>query len=77
MSVSNEYYKVFYYVARYKSFSKAAKALLSSQPNITRIIGNLESELGCKLFERTNQGAVLTPAGENLYKYAEAAALPL
>jgi len=73
MSVSNEYYKVFYYVARYKSFSKAAKALLSSQPNITRIIGNLESELGCKLFERTNQGAVLTPAGENLYKYAEAA----
>ena len=73
MSVSNEYYKIFYYVARYKSFNKAAKALMSSQPNITRVINNLEGELGCKLFKRTNQGVTLTTAGENLFKYAETA----
>lgn len=47
MSVSYEYYKIFYYVAKYRSFNKAAAVLSNSQPNISshvnipqRISGN-------------------------------------
>lgn len=69
MSISYEYYKIFYYVARYKSFNQAAKVLLNSQPNIARAINNLESELNCTLFERSHKGVTLTKHGEVLYGY--------
>ena len=36
MDVNFEYYKIFYYVAKYHNFTKAAQALNNSQPNITR-----------------------------------------
>ena len=39
-----DYYRIFFYVARYKSFSKAAEALNNNQPNITRYMNILESE---------------------------------
>ena len=45
-----DYYRIFYYVAKYKSFSKAAKFLHNNQPNITRCMNIMESELGCTLF---------------------------
>ncbi|MBR1477212.1 MAG: LysR family transcriptional regulator [Lachnospiraceae bacterium] len=73
MSISYEYYKIFYYAALHKNFSKAANELHNSQPNITRIIGNLEDELGCKLFERSNKGLTLTRAGETLFYYVNSA----
>ncbi len=73
MSVSYEYYKVFYFVGKYKSFSKAAKALNNSQPNITRTMNNLETELGCKLFIRSNKGVSLTPEGEKLFLHVQSA----
>ena len=34
MDVNFEYYKIFYYVAKYHNFTKAAQALNNSQPNI-------------------------------------------
>ena len=61
MDVNFEYYKVFYYVAKYQNFTKAAKVLGSSQPNITREMNCLEEETGCTLFIRTNRGVRLTP----------------
>ncbi|MDE5931864.1 MAG: LysR family transcriptional regulator [Lachnospiraceae bacterium] len=73
MSVSYEHYKIFYYVGKYKSFSKAAKALNNSQPNITRTMNNLETELGCRLFIRSNKGIVLTSEGEKLFLHVQAA----
>ena len=36
MDVNFEYYKIFYYVAKYHNFTKAAQALNNSLPNITR-----------------------------------------
>lgn len=42
MDVNFEYYKIFYCVARYSNFTKAANALGSSQPNITRAMNHLE-----------------------------------
>ena len=73
MSVSYEYYKIFYYVGKYRSFSKAAKALNNSQPNITRTMNNLETELGCKLFIRSNKGVALTSEGEKLFLHVQTA----
>ena len=40
-----DYYRIFYYVAVYKSFSQAAKVLNNNQPNITRCMNILENEL--------------------------------
>ena len=60
MEITYDYYRIFYYVAKYKSFSKAADVLMRNQPNITKFINNLENQLGCKLFIRTNRGATLT-----------------
>lgn len=73
MSVCYDYYRIFYYVARYRSITRAAKALFSNQPNVTRTIKNLESELGCILFVRSSQGVQLTPEGERLYEHVKIA----
>lgn len=37
-----DYYRIFYYVAQYKSFSKAAEVMGNNQPNITRCMNILE-----------------------------------
>lgn len=69
MYISYDYYRIFYYVAKYSSFTRAANALLNNQPNITRSIKNLEGELGCTLFVRSNRSVSLTPEGERLYEH--------
>ena len=69
MNISYDYYKVFYYVAKYKSFTKAAKSLVNTQPNITRMIKKLEDELDCTLFIRHRYGVTLTSEGEKLYAH--------
>lgn len=53
MYISYDYYRVFYYVAKFGNASLAAKELLNNQPNVTRTIKKLESELGCPLFSRS------------------------
>jgi len=58
-------------VARTGSQNKAAKKLFISQPNLCTSIKNLENELNIKIFERTNQGMVLTALGQQLVHYAE------
>lgn len=69
MYISYEYYRIFYYVAKYANITKAAHVLRNSQPNLTRAVRNLEAELGCPLFSRTNRGMKLTPEGEKLYRH--------
>lgn len=73
MNINYEYYKVFYYVAKYRSFSRAAGILSNNQPNITRIIKLLENELGCTLFIRSRRGVSLTAEGEKLLAHISAA----
>ena len=67
MEITYDYYRIFYYVAKYKSFTRAASILMSNQPNITRAMNNLERQLGCSLFIRSNRGVELTPEGQKLY----------
>lgn len=69
MDISYDHYRIFYNVAKYKSFSRAAEATYSNQPNMTRAIKTLESHLGCILFERTNKGVRLTDDGRELYEH--------
>ena len=64
-----DYYKFFYYVAKYQNFTQAAAALQSNQPNVTRVIKNLEAELGCTLFVRSNRSVTLTPEGKKLFEH--------
>lgn len=73
MNISYDYYRVFYYVAKYKKFTQASKVLLSNQPNITRTVKLLENALGCSLFVRSNRGVTLTPEGEKLYAHIKIA----
>lgn len=73
MDINFEYYKIFYFVAKYGNITKAATALGSSQPNVTRVMKLLESQLNCRLFLREARGISLTEEGEILYSHAEIA----
>lgn len=73
MFVHYDYYRVFYFAASCGSFTRAAEALLSTQPNVTRAVQSLESALGCRLFVRSRRGVRLTPEGEKLYQRVSAA----
>lgn len=68
MNTNFENYKTFYFVAKYGNITAAAEALYSEQPNVTRTIKNLERDLGCVLFTRSNKGVTLTPEGEKLFR---------
>lgn len=73
MDISYEYYRIFYYVAKYKNLTQAAKALGSNQPNVSRVMKLLEHEMSCSLMARTSRGIVLTPEGERLFSYVKIA----
>ena len=77
MYVTWDYYKIFYYVAKYQNFTKAARVLGSNQPNVTHTMKRLEEQLGCVLFIRSNRGVTLTPEGELLYARVSSAAVQI
>ncbi len=66
-----EYYKVFYYVARYGSLTQAATHLSVSQPAVSQSLKQLEEALSVKLFVRASKGIDLTPEGKVLFSYVK------
>lgn len=62
--------KYFLNIEKYNSFSLAAEELCISQSALSKHIKKLETELNCKLFDRSNRSLKLTPAGVSLKKYA-------
>jgi DNA-binding transcriptional LysR family regulator len=54
-----------------RSFSRAAKRMLLTQPALTKNIRNVEDCLGVKVVNRSNAGVSLTPEGKILYEYAQ------
>lgn len=60
----------FIYVAEHGTFTKAGEIMLISPTAVMKQINALERHLGLKLFERSNQGVVLTPVGRSVYDYA-------
>lgn len=73
MDINFDYYRIFYYVGKYRNITKAAAALGSNQPNVTRVMKLLESQLRCRLFVREPRGIILTEEGEKLYTHVEIA----
>lgn len=69
MSASFDSYKIFYFVGKYKNITHAAGALFLSQSTVSRAMQSLESDLGCKLMERSQQGIFLTAEGEMLFRH--------
>ncbi len=69
MNITYDYYRIFYYVAKHGGISQGAKALLCGQPNVSKTIQILESQLGCKLLVRSNRGTTLTAEGQKLYDH--------
>lgn len=61
--------KAFLAVKRTGSFSKAAEEFNYTPSAFSHIADGIESELGVKLFNRTNHGVTLTSAGKSLSPY--------
>lgn len=59
-------WKIFIDAAEFGSLSKVATTHGTSQPQISRIIGELEQECGGRLFRRTGRGVLLTELGERI-----------
>lgn len=64
MDVDLRLIRYFTVVAEHGTFHRAAAALRTAQPSLSRQIRQLEKVLGVPLFERTRQGSHLTAAGE-------------
>ena len=73
MSVSYDYYKVFYKVVECGNMTDAAKELYLAQSTVSRTIQQLENKLGCTLLMRSTKGVKLTEEGQILYHHLRAA----
>jgi LysR family nitrogen assimilation transcriptional regulator len=64
--------RYFLTVAECRSFSRASGLLHISQPAVSRMVRQLEAELGRPLFDRKSDGATLTEAGRVLFERGRA-----
>lgn len=62
-----DHLKVFTVAVEQQSMTGAAEALDMTVATVSRRISELEGQLGCALFHRSNKGLVLTPAGRAYY----------
>ncbi|MEM1237165.1 MAG: LysR substrate-binding domain-containing protein [Pseudomonadota bacterium] len=62
--------RTFLEVARHESVSKAADALSTSQPAVSRSIAELERILGVSLFDRVGRGLELNTSGKTFQAHA-------
>ncbi len=63
--------RIFVFVARLGSFTRAAAVLHMTQPTISQQVAALESEIGVHLIDRDTRKLRLTAPGEVLFKYGE------
>ena len=71
MALDPEDLAVFLVVVREKSFGRAARSLLVSQPTVSERIARMERTIGADVFVRGPRGVSLTPSGERLRPVAE------
>jgi DNA-binding transcriptional LysR family regulator len=62
--------RIFYYVAKNLSFTKAAHDLCITQPAVTAQIHAFENQLNMKLFKKKGRTIFLSPESDILYEYA-------
>jgi len=56
--MNTQHFQYIVEIERTRSISQAAKNLYLSQPNLSRVLHELEEQLGFAIFERTSRGAV-------------------
>lgn len=66
------YLHYFQKVAELENITKAAERLSITQPALSRVIHNLEDEIGYKLFDRCGKNIVLNPKGEIFLEFTNA-----
>lgn len=69
MELRQLYY--FLEVAKQKNMTKAAEVLHISQPALSKMVKNLEEELGMTLIIRSNKSSEVTDAGRIVMEYAQ------
>jgi DNA-binding transcriptional LysR family regulator len=69
--VGVKHLRAFVAVARLGSFTRASEQLRLSQPALTIIVRQLETEVGVTLFDRTTRRVELSPDGEQFVLMAE------
>ncbi len=60
-------------VAELQHYTKAANKLYITQPTLSKVIRNLEIELGCNLFQKDGRNVILTRYGTAFYDYVSRA----
>ncbi|MBM3847072.1 MAG: LysR family transcriptional regulator, partial [Verrucomicrobia bacterium] len=63
--------RTFVMLAKTGSFTLAGREAGISQSGVSHCIRSLESDIGCRLFDRLGKKVHLTPAGEQLLHHAE------
>lgn len=71
-TIDSQYLRVFCALARHLNMSRAAQELELTPSGISHCLKALESDLGCRLFDRTSRKITLTPAGLEFRTEAEA-----
>ncbi len=70
--VTHDQLIAFVSVAQHGTFTKAARHLHKSQSAVSKLVSNLESDVGVTLFDRDQYRATLTPPGELFLERASA-----
>ena len=69
--------KAFIAIAELKSFSTAAKTTKLSQPSLSRLLKQLETDINVELVDRYHRPLQLTPAGVFFYDKVSALLIEL
>lgn len=70
MNLSPRQLRIFVALARSLNFSRTAAQFCVTQPTLSKIVRDIEEELGVRLFERTTRSVKLTVDGEALVSVA-------
>ena len=68
--MNTQHFQYIVEIERTRSISQAAKNLYLSQPNLSRVLHELEEQLGFAIFERTSRGVMPTDRGALFLRYA-------
>lgn len=71
MNISTRQLRGFVLLARLGSFTRAAEQLNITQAGLSAMVRDLETQFGCRLFDRTTRSVSLTNEGQGLLPYAE------
>lgn len=71
MNVSPRQLRIFVHLAQSLSFGATAEAFGVTQPTLSRILRDLEEELGARLFDRTTRRVALSQRGQELLGVAK------